>query len=362
MRPLLVSGEIENGYCMSDKLKRENMKTKIFFFLFVVTLISFVIVLTMCKKRENVTSTQQPAKHELSQRDKKVLSLVEHFKANLNSKLKDGEEISIDSSIWYIESMLNVYYARFDSSSLIFTDSTFVTIPLRSNNVVRMSDVNVACLALIDSLTVHYQKIQFNEKNVLLADISVTQVHNDYIIVKMVDVMGTNSYWTPCPTFGTTDYWFWSGGEGKCDNFGGQFIGTDASDKLYQYANQWIIERFPLGCYTEVETIGPILPSDPNAQTTYNPCGFETSLLFGDGSSTIPEPNECLSPDCMNYYLNGLLQLGETLKPGSKVIISYYCHWDVNNCLLPCWGHIHFAKFTYGYYLAVPFPPIILED
>ena len=345
------------------------MKTKIFFFLFAVTLISFAIVVTMCKKRDNEISTQQPAKHELSQRDKKVLSLVENFKANLNSKLKDGEEISIDSAIWYIESTMNIYYARNDNVIQSFTDSTFVTIPLRPNNLVRMSDVDAAYQALIDSLTVHYQKIEFDEEKVLFADISVTQNHDDYIVVKMLDVIGNYFPYVPF-TFGATDYWIWGYSLGKCGNYSGQGIGNDAASELYQYAN---LNHLHGAAWTDIITKGPYNFTEPAFYTgpDPNPFGYYQSLLFGDGGDGITnlEYDECLQPNEMNYYLTGLMTAGLIVQtdpnfgvPSYDNLIWYFCNWEIGYPAPPAWGHDHVAYFTFGHQVSVPFPPIILQN
>ena len=99
-------------------------------------------------------------KTTLSALDFKINRMIKGFKTNMKSHLKDGEEISIDSVIWYIEASLNETYARADNSKeQIWMDSSFVTISLTGNNTVLLSSINDAYTELVSDLSDHYHSI-----------------------------------------------------------------------------------------------------------------------------------------------------------------------------------------------------------
>src|ERR1035438_7406096 len=142
------------------------MKAKLPYLLYAIIILSFSITFTMCKKKEQYLNKLE-TNSELTQRDQKILNLVKNFTSSLNERFKDDKTMAVDSVIWYLESTLNVYYCRIDTFKMSCIDSTFITIPLSSKNLVQYADVDTAYLNLVDSLRSHYFKTSFNNKKVL---------------------------------------------------------------------------------------------------------------------------------------------------------------------------------------------------
>jgi len=126
----------------------------------------------------------------------------------------------------------------------------------------------------------------------------------------------------------------------------------DASSKLTQHANMGDC-ILPISCYTSVEHSPMIYPE--NVPTDENPFGYSNSLLFQLGGLD-PAVNQCLSPDAMNYYLDGLKTIANMYKPAGKQTIKYYCHYDFTGSI-GYWIHMHWAKITYGVPIGVLDPP-----
>jgi hypothetical protein len=193
----------------------------------------------------------------------------------------------------------------------------------------------------------HYHAIS-GEKGVIFADLAAIELVDNNMVIKMTDVITTSSA-TALFGFGPDDYWIWGYHAGRCN---GTMTPWDASSKLAQHANMGDCV-LPISCYTSVEQTQCIYPED--VETSENPFGYWSSLLFGK-SGLYPEVNQCLSPDAMNYYLDGLKTIASMYKPTGKQTIKYYCHWDF---MVPSegWVHVHYAQITYGVPIAVSDPP-----
>jgi hypothetical protein len=129
-------------------------------------------------------------------------------------------------------------------------------------------------------------------------------------------------------------------------------IPWDAALKLAQHANMGDCV-LPISCYTSVEQSPEIFPSD--VPTSENPFGYWPYLLY-DAGGVYPSVSHCLSPEAMNYYLDGLKTIAIMYKPAGKQTIKYYCVSDFSNGVV-LWEHLHRAHIIYGVPIAVSDPP-----
>ena len=301
-----------------------------------------IFILSGCKKE--TTNSRTP----ISAADQKITQQIQSFKQKIFSKFKDGEEMKVDSAIWYLEAALNLTYARANNTrDIIHLDSAIVSVPLTQDSKILLSDIAMAYTNLVDSLSLHYHAIS-GEKGVIFTDLAAIGLTDNNVVIKMTDMITTNSN-TGFSGFGPDDYWIWGYRAGRCD---GTMKPWDASSKLTQHANMGDC-ILPISCYTSVEQTQYIYPW--NVETPENPFGYWSSLLFG-ASGLYPEVNQCLSPAAMNYYLDGLKTIANMYKPSGKQTIKYLCHWDI---AVPSegWEHLHYAQITYGVPIAVSDPP-----
>ena len=332
------------------------MKTVKFTFLF-FSILSIFILPTGCKKETEQTT--QPVKIPTAN-DYKIHRIIEAFKSDLKSQLKDSEELSIDSVIWYVEASLNETYDRADNSKeQVWIDSAFVDIPLTNNKMVLLSDVTFAYNTLIGELTEHYYAVT-GEKGLILVDISLLSTLDDKITIRMKDYVA-NKPVPPTPnawTFGPSDHWYWGGGMGKCTESG--FQGLDASTQITLYANHSLPGNGSTQYFINLSNTGWIMPADVQASSP-NPYGYWSYMLYENGSPNLPSINDCLEPAAMNYYLNNLKQIAllPQYLPIGKSVANYFCG---NTIVVPNYGWIklHYAIITYGFPTIAIDPPIEL--
>jgi hypothetical protein len=123
----------------------------------------------------------------------------------VGTPLKYGEDMKVDSAIWYLEAALNLTYARANNTrDIINLDSSTVSIPLTQNNTIFFSDVATAYTNLVDSLSLHYHAIS-GEKGVIFTDLAVIELADNNVVIKMTDMITTNSN-SGFSGFGPDDY------------------------------------------------------------------------------------------------------------------------------------------------------------
>ena len=324
-------------------------------FLSIVFAVSVIMMLPGCKKDMNQTSQSSVT---LKAEDVKITNMLEAFKAKMNSHLKDGELISTDSVVWYLEGCLNETYTRAaDSIKTIWEDSAFVEIP-NKDRMVLISDINNAYGYFVNEISKHYYSIN-EEKELVFVKIDLKCITDETIDVEMKDYVAKKpdpNHPPFIPSFGPTDYWVWGDDGGKCGLYVGTFHGEDAASQLTAKAN--ILGYGSNTYWFYITTSGVITPDMVNIITP-NPYTFGSSLLFEDGGNTFPEPEECLSPEMMNYYLTNLRQIGQMYKPLNRQIMNYY----VEDEMVPStqsWYHYHQAEVKYGLPCNIGQPPSIL--
>lgn len=306
--------------------------------------------MTGCKK---ATSPETKKSIAVSSQSQKILNLIKGFKKNMHSTLKSGDEMTIDSTIWYLAATLNETYARTDSTKkIIYEDSSFVTLAITPEGTVTMENINTAYSEMVQHLRDFYHSFS-GEKSVLLVDLLMKSAANDQLIIKMdYEIAGPGTFYI---WFGPNDSWTWGGYQGKCD---GTHVGEGATTQLTLHANWNIINQTPPGIFyadfTHIIWIAPWNVPLPNG--THNPFGYADSYLFEDGSSINPEYQECLHQAEMNYYLANLFTIASIYQPSGKFIANYKCYpeYDLGT---NGWEHMHWLDLTYGIAVATNDPP-----
>jgi hypothetical protein len=320
------------------------MKTKnILIFIIIVSVI--VVFTAGCNK---INNPRTELKSNSLASDSKIIRMIEGFKLKIEANLKDGQDLSTDSAIWYAEATLNETYARGDySKSFLTIDSTFIGIPLNTNSLVSSTSLSDAYRTLVSSLRDHYDAIKDAGKSLILVDVSAVSVNSDSLFIKMTDYFVSKPI-NPVPfswTFGFTDHWYWGIGQGKCGGYTGQ-VGQDATTQLTTYANGAL--RIGSGTFfANVTTTQDILP--PEVPSTGNPFGYNNSLLYWLGG------DQCLSPNAMNYYLGNLSSIASIYRPYGKVVCHYTVLWGVT--VGSPEEEYHYTRISFGIPVTTNNPP-----
>ena len=127
-----------------------------------------LVASTSCKKEPSKTDGSLGVSTDQSM---KIMHLVQTFNQKKSSNLKEGYFLSVDTTIWYLETVLNVNYARIDTVRRdLATDSSFIAIPLEDDGTISVRSVYAAYDQLLDSLSAFDYSIS-REKSVVVNDV-----------------------------------------------------------------------------------------------------------------------------------------------------------------------------------------------
>ena len=330
------------------------MKRKHLFTYFgLATLITASLIIISCQKEQTGIYKQQ-TQTEQSLKDAKLEKRIVAFRDKIdlireNPTLKSGTEpMEIDSAVWYIEATSNYTYGNASASLEDYIiDSSYFEVTL-TNGKVLFSDIQAIYDKVINSLSIHYARIVSNEKQLLVADISLKVSDGEIATIQLTSGFGINN----SEGLGNSFPWYWGWELGRCDG-SGLGVGKDAADIIKQLANFTIGVPSGNSYYTDVEM-----------KYVY-PCEFQNSngqcLTFEDFQEYTLN-HQCLSTKEINFYKNGLVQIGNLLKQVGKSVISYHLFDDTAFGLCgsdqhDCWYMGHFAEIKYAIWHTSSTPP-----
>lgn len=271
------------------------------------------------EKQENV---YQPTAVDI-QIENKILdfeSRVDFARENPNLK-SGGDDLTLDEAIWNIEALANYNYS---DASMNFenyvSETTEIEVPLSNGNVL-LSNASIAYDQAIIILSEHFSQISGAEKQLVLADITLKEISGDVAIFTVTSSIG-KGIWNPFADFGENDYWYAWDLQGKCDG-SGQGVGTDAAEEIEKKID-WRI-ALPMGhrYFTDISVLEfDLLGYDHvylddvqcNDCSIINPNDdiLEDNMydyIIFSSYSGYPNHHECLIPNEMNFYLNGMEHL-----------------------------------------------------
>jgi len=223
------------------------MKNKVY----LLSVIVFAAMVLFSCKKEPVTQTDNQD-NEMMAQSKKIVSLIKNFEEKMNSTLKSGEMISLDSVVWNTEALENYTYAYPDSSA---KDYQFFranyTLTVDANKMVLLSDVQALYNQMTADYTASLSSIQSDIKHLIFTDVALDSVVGTTAYLSAARGFGydwvLNRYWG----FAADDDWYWGtlGQEygnpplGKCD--GTEYGVSDGSDELQWRLNNPVV--LPVG-------------------------------------------------------------------------------------------------------------------
>ena len=273
-----------------------------------IVIILASMVMFSCEKE-----TEEPTLNNsttMSTNDLTVYNKIISFKGKLDAVrandgliTKTGEQpLSVDSTVWYLEALLNFTKARaeiFYNTNTI--DSVFKTITLNENELVEWDDMLEMYDALEDSIDTKLAEIETETKVLKLADISVETL-DGVVTIKMVTVI----YWVipGCPLSNTETSWFWGKKLGTCN---GDYSGVyDATDRLEYVANGNGTSLVSGSCYfTDIDCSEQFFLDYPHNNNDVLSYGVSNHYLFYyvDNTNNF-EP--CFIPSDLSYFISGV--------------------------------------------------------
>jgi hypothetical protein len=316
---------------------------------FISLLAMGIIILIQCRKEDS--SKMKPDdpsidQDEMIQRSREIVNKINCFKISLSSPQRENEEFEIDSALWYWETTINYDYSFPDSSyyRVVYFTSNFST-PILESNKISEENLNDTYNRIEDSLTMHYNSINYTFKHLVVADVREDSVGGSTLFTTVYYVFGVNS--GTYASFGTTDYWYWGWDLGRC-NGSGTGAHSDGSDELAARLNN---PNPPIGPDIRFDEIEFVLTDPFEWEVTNNPYG-DFRIFYDGGYGANPPSEPCMIPNELTYYLwEGHDLIYDYPPDGMRVpgkdFISITIYDSQCNTIIE-WCRLHEYKIYYG--------------
>ncbi len=294
-----------------------------------------------CKKEE----AQKPDNNTDIKASKKTTQQLLSFREQLN--LKTGRSIPTDSATWYLEGLLNFENANNDHKIFDLTFNHDSLVLYTAGSTISMEELNIAYNYFSDKL--NQISLAYNDTaykfDLIDIRINYSGLKSGETIITMVAPSGYHLIGNYI-AFETYDYWFWGGNLGKCGDYIGNNVGTDAADKLQARFNNPINPYEP-GYFTSIEEKQAwpyeTVYSDPNYPGSWYPA----MIFWASGLGSSPPSEPCLSPLELNYYLSKFDFIKNYNKPPGKVFKNVEVK-DTFGLSTQYWERIHYYTLFYG--------------
>jgi len=262
-------------------------------------ILSFAIVLaiTMYSCKKDLSEPHHSPENELMTHSQKVLSLIRAFDNKLESSLKTGGLITLDSAVWYTEALQNYEYAHPDSGSQDFiVFKSQYTLAVSPGGLVLMDDVETLYGLMEVQFLADIAVVSDPVKFLVIADVALDSTVGNTAHISVSNGLGVGEIIIYDP-FEEEDDWIWGTGHpsdplaGKCDTT--EIGESDGSNELADRLNNPNMSSPPPAGYTDVETVN----------INYMNCYFKNPLNIDRVFNTLSY-YFCIEDDAMNDYLD----------------------------------------------------------
>ncbi|RLD62405.1 MAG: hypothetical protein DRJ05_00470 [Bacteroidetes bacterium] len=309
-----------------------------------------------CTKQEDAAqgTDKQTQNPEMTQEDVATYNKIMGFKTKVdyikeNPMYKSGEEISVDSAVWYLDAAVNFTHAfGFEPFSEFYTDSVFIEIAV-DNGLVSLDDVSAGYFELVDKIRDDiYAQVQDEGKQLYTSSTILTSEENGNIILKTTSVIGSNEATDETPF---EEGWMYGERAGSCND---PNIFSDANLEIIQatrdYRSEYIIDVGDnwFAYYTLPEKTIEIISTDAYigsngtdlllnlADITPNDNLHDKLMFYQTDEININWGIECIETDDMNFYYDMMHKVIYDIVPNNA---DFVADWDgvqgLTFCFLP---------------------------
>ncbi len=307
----------------------------------------FPIIFISCKKDHDPQNHQTNSDETLITNNDNIANLLAFRDRISLGNLKSGETIEIEDAIDYIEGVLNLTYG---SASYAFEKahrtSFDIEIELNTEGSIDMDEAIDKYGEALDDIKAFYGSISASQKQLIGVDVNLKETLSQKIVVTFKPVVGTPPI--NIMNFGTTDWWEWGFGNGKCGGYEDPiYIGRDAAGEI----KKKILARkgVPAAGYVYLEFWSDFDPY--SADQYFNDDDITPGdnirdyLMYGNWPN-LPNFNTCISNSDMNFYLTGTEDVINQNKPTGMVLFDVIVTGDMT-ITTPAFYH-HWVRPTYA--------------
>ena len=314
------------------------MKKVIFILSIAVTV---AIIFNSCKKEKSINLKDEPTEASYSQQ---VMERILGFGVKMNSSMKSGGSMHIDTAVWDLEALISYENAYPDSSSRDFvTVESFYTLHVDADSMATDDAVQAVYQLMLDTVDYHLSQIDASMKFLVFCDVELIEVVGNTAYIQATNGYGFNlvlGWYTPFD-----DDWIWGtmGGTGLAGNCSGTDFTSDGSNEIQYRLNHPAVQLPGAGSYTDYETI----------QVTDVYLDEEDRIYLRWNGQL----NDCLEINELNHYLtkaHDIIYLFddiatpnyiEGVRPAGKDFISIEIIDDV---IVSGSHYLHIYKITYA--------------
>ena len=296
----------------------------------ILFLVSFSLFFVSCKKEKDTPGNNNQAFASVMPQSDYIASLIE-FRNKIDAgNLKTGETITISEAVGLMEGTLNLEYG---SASYAFENayrtSFDVEVELNNSGTIDVTEAISKYDDALDQIKSFYGTISASQKQLIGVDAILKETLAQKIIVTFKPSVGTPPIGVM--NFGSTDYWEWGFGNGKCGGYENPvYMGRDAATEI----EKKVLARkgVPTGGYVYIDFWSPTF--DILADQYLNPNDLTPGdnirdyLMYGNWDN-LPNFNTCISPSDMNFYLTGTESVINQNKPTGKVLFDVEVIGDI---------------------------------
>jgi len=299
-----------------------------------------------CKKEQEPMTN--PMDQSLIEKSQQIIQRIEAFDAKLTGNFKSGENISLDSLVWYTEALENYNHARPDLAYENFVVNKTNYTVTHDNGSLSLTEAAEVFASMQTDLAYEIAELEGSDNYLKLTDVALDSVQGNNAYVSASRVIGLRLVAGIYEPFDADDDWIW-GTPGYSQPLAGKCNGTmvgvsDGSDEIARRLNNpWVV---PEVNYRFIPT--SLVTIDIHGASMF------PGRLFGGWYDDI---NICIEDDMMTYYLEQshviLNDYSEGIRPNNK----YLSHVFIDDALgVPSGGallsHLYYA--TYGEITLVP--------
>ncbi|MCD4695369.1 MAG: hypothetical protein K8S16_03925 [Bacteroidales bacterium] len=263
------------------------------------------MVINSCSKQEAVEQiNDQKQEVKMSDEDITFCNKLVEFKKKVEyitetPGFKSGEIMSVDSAIWYLETLFNATYGfPYEQYTNTKTDETVLQIDINANGEVSLDDVVAMYDEIVNIVTQYYYNSGFNEKGFLLLDLEQGEINGNQLEIGLRSVTGEKGEgWEP---FGPDDDWLYGNFLGRCDYTQDT---TDAAEEIQKALNNHKPLVYPPPGYHFVYEIDELITLFGDEYTDES--GDYLIFYIDNENGNFTWDEECLQPDEMNFHFNG---------------------------------------------------------
>ena len=286
----------------------------------------------------------------LIEKSQQIIQRIEAFDTKLTGNFKSGENISVDSLVWYTEALENYNNARPDLAYENFVVSkTTYTVTLDNGNL-SMEDAAALYSIMQADLETELANLDPTDDKLKLTDVALDSIEGNTAFLSANRVFGINIA-VLYDEFEEDDDWIWGPinhhypPPGRCD---GTMVGvSDGSDELQRRLNNPNFSYDQPYIFVNLQTVWEITGITWQDELG-NPMLFFKGSWEPDYSEDYCMTNQELTTNLANAHTILYSYEGQGgVRPSGK----YLSNVDIDDALIP-WGYqssiLHLYNATYG--------------